>query len=550
MDCDALFASDDEIEVLPSSSEAMPTSDESQTSKSAISSNCVNSTTPTQPYEVNLEPLTHPASSHTPVPEEYQPLPDSSTTNSIEHLISGNATDCTDANGQRRFPDMNIRYQPKPVMNHQRGYYYPNYAHYAGGVRPPRQYFVTPYHTNNVIVLNDDRNYLSHPVSYGLPANPANPQTPAHRGYERLHADSNAYGRLPANYTDNLDDGQVHINPERPSRKLNISPRRRQSKENETSSNLIVVSSEEEDNVPGLRNRQFESSQLAPDNIPTNGARQPASPSPRIDIKREPHDQVEVATQAAGDADANRSTEQPQPHQQVWDGTHCHTHSHLPPHAEHNHCVQNAPILRIKQEHSGCANSRNHNYADKVNQAHGGRLHSKSDQSSGASQSPRANSQNGSHNHHHYHRNVRQCANNGENAPGGSNPSTSQVKEEPGTHPMNIKQEVNVQQAQCSQDARTPTSVNAIKVETVEQPQVKAEPLSPSPSIIIPTRVSAYMKAEPGDDSKGRNDMDAAGDRKPMETSPEPGTSGRPLQPPNAPSSNCSQVIKFSILFP
>lgn len=544
MDCDALFASDDEIEVLPSSSEAMPTSDESQASKSAISSNCVNSTTPTQPFEVNLEPLTHPNSSHTPVPEEYQPLPDSSTAGSMEHLISGNGNDSTDASGQRRLTDMYIRYQPKPVMNHQRGYYYQNYSHYAGGVTPPRQYYAAPYHANNVIVLNDERNYLSHPMPYGLPSNHADVQSMAHRGYERLHADGNTYSDFTY-HSNHIDDNHLHVNPERPSRKLNISPRRRQSKENETSSNLIVVSSEEEDNVPGLQNRQYENSDVGPSNISTNSTRQPASPSARIDIKREPHDQVEVATQAAGDADTNRST--PHAQQQVWDRPPCRAHSRAPPHAQpHSHCAHNAPTHRIKQENTGCANSRIHTCVDKMNQAHGGRLHNNSNQSSGeANQSARTNSQNGSHNHHHhYYRNVRQCANNGENAPGGSNPSTSQVKEEPGTPPINIKQESNGQQARCSQDTRTPASAADVKIENTEPRQVKPEPHSPSPSVDIPI---ASVKAESGEEAKGRRDMDAAGDRKPNHTSPEPGTSARPRPPSIAPSCNTSQVITLLI---
>nr|XP_049693603.1 uncharacterized protein LOC110376800 isoform X3 [Helicoverpa armigera] len=285
MECDALFAeSDDEVEVLPTTTEpaaVVPTATETTTTEQTpkpVSSNYVNSTTPNQPYEVNLS-SSHPADSHTPVPEEYQPLPDSSS--SLDYSFATNNPDSTDGNGQRRLPDINIRYQPKPQSLNQHGYFYPNYAHYPS-LQPPREYG-PPF--NNVIVLNDNRSFpITHPLPYAM--SNGMQMSDNHPEYEYLHPRSNVYNQGPT-AADNANQRDL----ERPSRKLNISPRRRHSKENEVP-NLIEVSSEEEDNVASPRKKQCDSGAgYQPANGNASGSGNGTSGPPAVEVKEEPGSQ-------------------------------------------------------------------------------------------------------------------------------------------------------------------------------------------------------------------------------------------------------------------
>lgn len=236
MECDALFAeSDDEVEVLPTSDIASNILNE-QVPK-PVSSNYVNSTISNPTFDVNLQPLSEPSSAHTPVPEEYQPLPDSSS--SIENAYYECLNNLDSNPGNRHMPDVNIRYQPKPPML-QRSCFYPNYVHY-------REYFSSPYH-NNVVVLSDNRNYMSHTLPYGLPPNGRGPVHDSSVGINMTYNQN----ITPENSRRDLCPSSL----ERPSRKLNISPRRRQSRESEPASNPIELSSDEDDNASAPKRKQ------------------------------------------------------------------------------------------------------------------------------------------------------------------------------------------------------------------------------------------------------------------------------------------------------
>lgn len=239
MECDALFAeSDDEVEVLPSSTSCTVAASVNEQVPKPVSSNYVNSTTPNQAYEVNISSITHPNDSHTPVPEEYQPLPDSSS--SLIYNFNSNNSDGTENNGQRRIPDVNIRYQPKP--QNQSNYYYPNYTDIN-----PSMYKYTPLYPNNVVVLGDNRNYLSHPLYTMSNTTHTSENQPEYQNID-LRTTS-VYNQVTAN------NASQSNRLERPSRKLNISPRRRQSKET-PASNVVEVSEDEEDYVNVPRKKQ------------------------------------------------------------------------------------------------------------------------------------------------------------------------------------------------------------------------------------------------------------------------------------------------------
>ena len=506
MECDALFAeSDDEVEVMPTISEpvesgstATGTNTNEQTPK-PVSSNYVNSTTPNQPYEVNLSSLSHPADSHTPVPEEYQPLPDSSS--SLDYSFGGNNPDSTDGTGQRRLPDINIRYQPKPHSLNQHGYYFPNYAHYPG-IQPPREYGA-PYH-NNVIVLSDGRNFLPHtmpyPMSNGIPISDNHPE------YEYLHPRSNAYNQGTATGdTANQPNGL-----ERPSRKLNISPRRRHSKENEIP-NLIEVSSEEEDNVSTPRKKQCDNGaghQAANGN--GNGAgngNNTHSDLSRVEIKGEP------STQPGRNTNANNATHVPNVNNLLLQ-----TVDQRRQNSQNNNTQTPngaAVKMQIKQENTGCPSRSNcgckvsfHRDLTQPTHNHSEDCHSPNHNRQNGSQSGRVPKE------------------------GTSNASTGEasgfiikVKEEPGTqHPV-IKQEP-------SKDENMP-SVSAIKTEAVQPSQVKVEPGQINGNGTENVDVKQEL-----DNARSCCKIDGGGDRRPKETSPQPGTSSERQASDNRPTMN------------
>ncbi|XP_026332288.1 E3 ubiquitin-protein ligase Arkadia isoform X2 [Hyposmocoma kahamanoa] len=560
MECDALFAeSDDEIEVLPSSSENMSSGRRGQPLNRAISSNYINSTTPDEQYNANGAPLAPGDSSRTPVPEEYQPLPDSSS--SLDY--AGNNVNMP--NGHRRYPD--IRYQPKPFVAH-RGYFYPNYAHFPGAA----PHIMTPYHPNNVILLGDDRTYLPHPMAYALPPGLPPPPEPlmANRGYECAQPDlNNAYGPVPAN-GDHVHN--TRSTPERPSRKLNISPTRRQSKENDPNPSLIVVSSEEEDNVtvprkiPAPNGTQASGSTEAPSSSAINS--QIESSSQRVDIKREPHDQTEVSTQAGGDAERNRNLQNPEPY--VCDRHQSNMQQHYshvpePPHGMNCGC---APQLHIKQECSGCPPAQQYVYNARVNHPPGTCNCSGQPNDCGHpipyNYQDQAYYQNSPHYpnpphpyedpyqggpyYPYYHPllppppppPVRAHHLEGNPSEGQSLPATT-VKEEPTTPPAHasgtntsIKQEANTTQTSVDNDTGPSTSFNrVVKAETTKQPQVKTEPGDAPLTRNIENSENVNVKTE-GNDTKRSHDIDAAGDRRVKDPSPQPGTSsGRTQQPEN-----------------
>lgn len=476
MECDALFAdSDDEVEVLPTTSEQNENSAASENNPAGtpkpVSSNYVNSTTPNQSYEVNLSSLSHPADSHTPVPEEYQPLPDSSS--SLDYSFGGNP-DSTDSSGQRRLPDLNIRYQPKPNSLNQQGYYFPNYAHYTG--IQPREYGV-PYH-NNVIVLRDGRNFLSPPLPYsnGVPV-PENLSE-----YDYLNRVSSIYNHRSAQG----DSGNPASGLERPSRKLNISPRRRHSKENEVPY-LIEVSSEEEDNVSSPRKRQRESSAFNQYSSihgsgAGNGSGSQSADTARVEVKGEPGNPVRQASVTIRNA-ANlllQTIERQQNNQ------------------NNNMQPQNMSTVKtqIKQENTGSGSRSDCTCAVNL-QSNSQPTQNHSENRQNGSQSSRTNNPSSS----------------GETSASGL---FVKVKEEPGTQQPVVKQEP-------IKEENIP-SVSVIKTEATEPVQVKTEP-STSSNVPVPENVE--VKTEP-DNSRRCCKADGGGDRRPQESSPQPGpSSGR-----------------------
>ncbi|KAJ8709182.1 hypothetical protein PYW07_009008 [Mythimna separata] len=498
MECDALFAeSDEEVEVMPTTSEpvgSVPAGAEANTNEQTpkpVSSNYVNSTTPNQPYEVNLSSLSHPADSHTPVPEEYQPLPDSSS--SLDYSFGTNNPDSTDGTGPRRIPDINIRYQPKPHSLNQHGYYFPNYAHYPG-IQPPREYGA-PY--NNVIVLSDGRNYMPHPLPYSLPNGIQ--ITENHPEYEYLHPRPNAYSQATAP----ADNAHQPSGLERPSRKLNISPRRRQSKENEVP-NLIEVSSEEEDNVSTPRKKQCDNGaghQPANGNGSGGGSNQSGGPS-RVEIKGEPDAQPGPRNPNYGGVSNVRALL-------------LQTVERL--NSRYNNTpAPNAPTVKvqIKQENAGCGSRSS--CGCKVNDV-SQPAHNHSEEC----RSPNHNRPNSSQ----ANRVPKQSTSGNASTSGESSGFVVKVKEEPGTQQPVIKQEPE-------KDENLP-SVSAIKTEVVEPCQVKIEPGTTNGNVAENVDVKQEL-----DNARRCCKVDAGGDRRPKDTSPQPGPSSGRQAADNRPTNN------------
>lgn len=452
MECDALFAeSDDDVEVLPSTGDVTTTT--SDNPPKPLSSNYVNSTTPNQPYEVNLA-LSHPSDSHTPVPEEYQPLPDSSS--SLDFSFGSNNPDSTDGNGQRRIPDVNIRYQPKP-QNQNNYYPYPNYAY----LNPSREYL---YH-NNLLVLNGNRNYLSQPLSYTMPNNT--------RMSENRPEFRNEDIELLA-YNINQVTARMNTQPsslERPSRKLNISPRRRQSKESEPS-NLIEVSSDDEDyvNVPrkkqcisGAVNQQENVNRINNQNDSNTEGRQ------RVEIKGEPAEHMEEDVHATRPTLATGSSQNCQ-----------------------LELGRSDVKLQVKQENFGCA--------ARVSCSYG------TNQMPPASYYTYCQRCNNCHERTESCRPMYQTSNHASTSGGEGSSLAQQVKEEP------IEQQAVVKQEPSENEVMAVTS---IKRENITPSPVKTEPgISNDTATENITVKSEHVNA--GDDI-----------RRTQESSPQPGTSSR-----------------------
>ncbi|KAJ2954795.1 hypothetical protein O0L34_g3102 [Tuta absoluta] len=544
MECDALFAdSEDEIEVLPSLSEMMANPGQGQSPKPIISSNYVNSTTPNQTYDVNL-PLHHPESAHTPVPEEYQPLPDSSSSLDHSHLA---ANDLHGNNHSRRYSDINIRYQPKPHMSHHRGYYYPHYAHYAGGVRPTREFIVTPYH-NNVIVVSDDRAY--YPLAYAPPPpHPAALAPPAdhtaRRGMDCVHSDTNTpYSAARITNGEYVNDthqisSPVSTNtqtpsPERPSRKLNISPRRRQSKETETYSSLIEVSSEEEDNDVAVPPENQLSPSVAAtatndDQVSNSKCLHRHASSSTGDIKRE-IEHVNVTIQV-GSEENNRGIQSELQMRRQNNSQPCiHTASQ-----SQANSTQSTP-MPVKQElpnriqgsrtgnnqNSGCI----HSYPEQIN----------------VRRSPRFSNQNGSHYQYNPPQRVtRQCQRNHGNVTGGSS-AMSHIKEEPAIQ-NDIKRESNTIQPTTSN--HVPTAGKAVKMDPSKKAQVKTEPSTSNAATSAEfeeDHENSTVKTEGVGNRKKPQKIDEAGDRRQVHPSPQPETSSASSERVNKTKSGCQDA--------
>ncbi|GBP38841.1 hypothetical protein EVAR_32357_1 [Eumeta japonica] len=287
MECDTLFAdSEDEVEIIPIIQENRYMR---RTNIPSISSTGRMSESSMDSYDIDIAPMSHPAPSDTPIPEEYQPLPDSSST--LDYVLAND----NNGNAQTRFnlSDVNIRYQPKP-----RERYYPNYGHLNNSeVRPAREYMATPYQTNNVIVLNQERpSYLTErlPVSV-VPTMPFEEENFMQPGYPPPAHENSAFLNLSSNY------GRSSI--ERPSR-LDMFEPYLPTRETTTHSEPIEVSSEEEDNSSILNknvglNQHVKREQLERNNINNeNGVRldQPIDSS-RLNVKKEPHTENNVPPQ-------------------------------------------------------------------------------------------------------------------------------------------------------------------------------------------------------------------------------------------------------------
>lgn len=483
MECEALFAESDEeeVEVLPSTSEVISQAAYTQTPK-PVSSNYVNSTTPNQSLEVSVTPLPH-SVAHTPVPEEYQPLPDSSSSleNSYYEFIGNNL----DNNGsvQRTIPGVNIRYQPKPPVSPQE-YYYPNYGHY-------RQYIGGPFH-NNVIVLSDNRSYVPHPISYALPTNQAQV------GDNGLDM---SYNQATASTTSN--------NPppsglERPSRKLNISPRRRQSKESGTVTNLIEVSSEEEDNASAPKRKQHANvaGRLASTDMSTRSeGYSNAADVSRVNIKGE---HSTTAGPSGGHFDSNTDNQEQLVHERM----------QCNPRNAHTENVPNPPF-QIKQEQSnrpnpGCTCRNNH--PQNVRQPNNCYMHNSNNLNCQSGSHHYLHRHHHHHHHHHHHQRPSFSQNTSSNLPGTS--SGLQVKEEPNASQPQIKKESDIQ--------TNSLPVHPVKTEVTEQPKIKLEP-----ERVNQLRNEDVNKNIVKTENEKRRccDVDSAGDRRINEPSPQPGPS-------------------------
>lgn len=521
MECDALFAeSDDEVEVLPPSIEGV----RGETARGQPVSSSYADSAAAHLYDLNA-PLAHPGSARTPVPEEYQPLPDSSS--HLDYMLTGDGQ-----HGGHRRPDVNIRYQPK-----QNSYYYPSYSHYPPGMQPLPEYLVSQYRMNNMMLPHDDRNYMVHPLYSNADPQLVQEQPPPRYGHSvpsAAHIPQPYHAGPPSNLPASL---------ERPSRKLNITPRRQQSKETDVNPNPIEVSSEEEDNNTNSRKRQYDNgaNHRVKDEVnmegPSSSSSNRASAAlPRIDIKREPHDHSDIATQAAGDADVSRNT-QPNTRQNAPMPSISVANPHV-------HCVQSSPV-QVKQENSSCTHNHGHSCSTRMNHMHNSCGHYRDCRRHSPSHFNCANASL----YHHHHRPVVPCVHNrGTSIPESSSLPIPRIKEEPETQP--IKQEAGSSQSvQASEEEVQSTSIKSERTQAC----VKTEP-APSISNIDEERSSEeienlVVKHEDRRASRMSCEIDAAGDRVPV-SSPQPGPSvERVPVPSDGITNNCcnqaSQPLSF-----
>lgn len=501
MECDTLFAeSDDEVEVLPSTLESAIRANDEQITK-PVSSNYVNSTTPNKFDRDDLNSFTYPASSHTPVPEEYQPLPDSSgTAPSAFYDGTENIPDSTHTTNQRLRPNINMHYQPKPSPLNRQSYYYPNYGHYTN-LGPSNDYFaLAPYHTNNVIVLNDNRNYVSHPLTYTM--------APNHAGVapNNLRRSNTVYNQEEPVPDNEVNSSQSGDNLERPSRKLNISPRRRQSKENEAVTNLIEVSSEEEDNASAPKKRSCDNrtaAQMHINALSTNSTdSQTNSSSGQANIKIEPR---ETSVNQLISNGSNTRSSMPERRQS----------NHNCPHICKHHSHQNDTSHLVKQEQGTTHNHCNCNAGNRHNTSNSTRM-----------------MPSGQNNNELVVTNLeRQTPVNASRGGILTNP-LPHLKEEPGRSTQ-IKQEVDRQSPQMAHS-------QGIKTEVLKMPLLKTEPTCCSPRN-LEVNGPVFVKSEI-EEPRRCCEIEAGGDRQANERSPQPGTSkARCVQPSQNASTSTSK---------
>lgn len=544
MECDgsALFAdngdlfasSDDEVEVMP----MQPTvSSSNETVPKPVSSNNENSTVTRQPYELNVSPLHQPTSSRTPVPEEYQPLPDSSS--SFDYTAGHMNPDSSNSTEQRSLPpDINIRYQPKPqYWCHPMPWNNPNHGLY-----------------NNYVVLHNLRSSFNPPL-YTMASNRVQqPQDGIpHVSPETNQNLSGHSAAESAPSTANSNDNPMPINLERPSRKLNISPRRRQSKEAEVS-NLIELSSEEEDNAPrkkqcdngaGAHHSRTEPRGVEPSN---SGTTRPAS----FIVKGEPHDLSTSSRHAETNTipsspvrSVHTNSNAPAPLRSQ--GIEANTYEQpVPTHVprltsytqQPSYNMLGRPIVKQENEETNASHWVPAQVGHNMGDAH---MHRHSPH--------HVNFGDGGHRHHHHHHHHHHLRPHYHNIPArvpsacpvhntaGASVATAQppIKEEPASNSRLIKQESNIDEVQA-------TPLVSVKNERAEiernSVNLKTEPRTQSPVCKIEAGERVTVKAESSSTGIGHG----SGDQR--LSSPQPGPSTVIKSSPNTSAeNNTNQVI-------
>lgn len=390
-----------------------------------------------------------------------------------------------------------------------------------------QDYMVGPYNINNVIVVSDDRTFNNHPPSYPPPVvEPPIQESSLQTAYRPNQPVPSISSAAPVDIaTSSL---------ERPSRKLNISPRRRQSKENEVSPNLIEVSSEEEDNSSAPRKRLCDNSveqQVADSEVSGSVATGSGSVASDLSsrVKNEPHEQIDASTQAAGDAESNRQTQE-----HICSMRASSAQNYLTLAGQPTHFMPNPPV-QVKQENQGCVNTHGRHCSCSMNHVHGNCMHTHSGHHRDFchNRMPHYNAANTlrhHHHHHHHHHSHRMRP-----AAYEVNPSSSHVKEEPASQTSVVKREDGAQ----PDSAQSSVAAPVIKVES-HHSQVKMEPGQSSSQSRMDNNEQVTVKPEA--ELVGRRDVDAGGDR--HEPSPQPGTSsGRSTQTVENKSVNSSSQV-------
>lgn len=505
MECDTLFAdSDDDVELLPSSIETNTRNERvSKAANATISSNYVNSSSPLQ-YDVNM-PLTHPPSSDTPIPEEYQPLPDSSS--ALNYILTNSGLDAG-AQSSFNLADVNIRYQPKP-----RNIYCPSYSQYLPGVvnpHPTRELIGTPYQADTVYVLSDERNYSRHPLTYTIAPNHNHTylRQDGLNGmrYDQVQPIDNIYafhGHEPTS-DDDFNASSAPINLERPSRKLNISPRHRNLKHSGDSSNTIEVSSEDEDNS-NSQNRYIGTSENNSENIVSGN-----SAPRRVDVKQEPGVRCKIEATATGDGETSNINQPDQVARRRRSLPYNYSRSNSSGSSENRQCAQ---TIQVKQENNSTSslNINGHNQP--------------CSSTSSNSQDYKFNTEN--------------------NAIYQERPSTSSS----GNNIANIKQEThNIKQELDSSNAMDEQIeipiATTVKVESLTEIKIESRAMDLSGNLD-----SVVVKVE-HPPSRTHSDVVSGDDRNNVHRSPEPGPSAGPSSASQMSNSNNTYqvIILFFIL--